>query len=73
MANKLISVVMGDSGKCSAKVYFDADLEEYTVKAFRNNVLVADVDYFTDDKGDAMGTARSMVDQMDKEAPGAAV
>ena len=65
MANKLISVVMGDSGKCSAKVYFDADLEEYTVKCFKHNRLVVDSEYHTEDRRDAMGTARVMADQMD--------
>jgi hypothetical protein len=65
MANKFIAAVMGDSGKCSCKVYYDSESEEYTVKSFRNNVLVADADYFTDDRQDAMGTACVMVDQMD--------
>ena len=67
MANKFIAAVMGDSGKCSCKIYYNSELEEYTVKAFKNNVLVVDVDYFTDDKQDALGTARAMVDTMDQQ------
>jgi hypothetical protein len=30
-------------------------------------VFVADADYFTDDRQDAMGTACVMVDQMDQQ------
>ena len=48
--------------RAQAKVYYDPDTEEYTCKLFIGNPwrYVASADYFTDDKNDALGTAKRM-------------
>lgn len=44
-----------------AKVFRDSDLEEYRVKLYENMVYQPDADYFTDDKADALATAKMMI------------
>lgn len=54
MARKLIKTIVGN--KCTVKVYFDVEYHEYVgrVEGDKNG----DSDYFTDDREDALGTAR---------------
>lgn len=44
-----------------AKVYWDSSLSEYTVKFYVGGSYRKNSDYFTDDKQDAMGTAKQML------------
>jgi len=43
----------------TARIFFNKDLGEYTVKFYQNGKHMADADYFTDDKEDARGTAKA--------------
>ena len=43
----------------AAKVYRDAEWQEYRVKFFRDGKYQEDADYHTDDKADAQFTARA--------------
>lgn len=63
MANRLITVVISTDGTQSCKVYKDAAYQEYVVRLFRSNKVVAGADYFTDNKEDALRTARTMADE----------
>ena len=60
---RLISrvVVACDTGvnQCWAKVYFDTEYAEYIVRYYRHAEYMGQAaDYHTDNKADAMGTAR---------------
>ncbi len=44
-----------------ATVYRDAEWDEYRVKFFRDGVYQSKADYHTDDKEDALSTARSFI------------
>lgn len=46
-----------------AKIYRDAENQEFVVKFFISNVHQINADYFTDDKSDAIGTANVFVDE----------
>ena len=45
-------------GTSSAKVYWSSLLQEYVVKFYKAGFHLIDSDYFTDDKDDALGTAK---------------
>ena len=53
---RLINTMHKSNGN-TAKTYYDADLEEYTVKFYDGKQHRKDSDYFTDDKQDALETA----------------
>lgn len=55
-SQRLIKTVNGEHGR-TAKVYKDADWEEYVVKFYENGVHLKDADYSTGDKTDAIQTA----------------
>jgi hypothetical protein len=48
-----------EDGKKTAKIYRDSDTEEYIVKFYVDGVYQRKADYFTDDKQDAIGTAKA--------------
>ena len=50
------SIAIQHTGK-AAKVYRDADWNEYRVKFYRNGMYQEGADYHTDDRDDALGTA----------------
>jgi hypothetical protein len=56
-------VAQDDSGAKSYRVYKDADWNEYVVKFYLNGRHQTDADYHTDDKNDAMGTAKQFLDE----------
>lgn len=57
---RLVRKVDGENGM-SARIAYDADLEEYQVTPYRNGVRGRDEEvYYTDDRDDAMGTAYAM-------------
>ena len=61
MANRLIRNFHGttSSGKTvAAKVYWNSEYKEYKVKWLIDGVHSANADYFTDDKEDAIATAK---------------
>jgi hypothetical protein len=70
---KLIQTL--NAGPFTAKVYRDADWDEFRTKFFREGVHMGEAcDSFTDDKSDAINTARSEVNRMAaKEAEACAV
>lgn len=49
-----------------AKVYWDYDAREYTVRLYLDGALYAPADYFTDDHADALATAKLMVKEPKK-------
>ena len=64
MTVRLVSRVLNasDAGRnqCWAKVYFDTEFEEYRVKFYRHAEYIgSEADYHTDDKSDAINTARA--------------
>ena len=59
MALRRIETILNDGKKLAAKVYRDAEWQEYRVKFFRDGKYQRDADYHTDDKADAQFTARA--------------
>lgn len=51
----------------SARVYRDPDTSEFVVKFYENDVHLAEADYFTDDKGDAQGAAKTWTSGADRD------
>lgn len=51
-------------GRHKATTHKDSDTGEYTVKFHTDNKHLPNVDYFTDDKSDASGTAKTQVDKL---------
>lgn len=49
------------SGNEKTKVYYSAQNAEYRVEYWINGVYQRDADYFTDDKSDALGSAKAML------------
>jgi hypothetical protein len=47
----------------SVKVYRDTEWDEYSVRVFKNGVEQVMASYHTDDKQDAIDTARAMTNQ----------
>ena len=50
----------GNAGH-EAKIYFDSELEEYSVRLYINGKERQAAEYFTDDKQDAENTAIRMI------------
>lgn len=42
------------------RVFWNASVSEYRVRLYENDILYPHADYFTDDKQDAIDTARAM-------------
>ena len=51
----------------TARIFFNKDLGEYTVRFYQNGKHMADADYFTDDKEDARATAKASCATDDEE------
>jgi len=49
------------TGNKTAKIYKDSDTGEFIVKFYVDGVYQKDADYFTDDREDALGTAKSEI------------
>lgn len=62
MARKLIHTAT--AGKHTAKVYRDAEWNEYRTRFYVDGVLNAEADAFTTDKADALQSAQAIVDRM---------
>lgn len=50
-----------EKGDRKVRVVHNNEYNEYIVKLYINGIRVPDADYFTDDRGDAMDTAKEMV------------
>lgn len=59
MSLRRIETVSNEKRGLRAKVYRDAEWDEFRVKFFRNGAYQEEADYHTDDKSDAQFTARS--------------
>lgn len=57
--------VTGCNPSRTARVSYDVELDEYRVKFYIHGVREANADYFTNDKDDALGTAKYWCNQMD--------
>lgn len=55
---RLIQRITNEKTGDYAKVYFDRDYDEFTVLFFFTGEHIADADYFTDCKQDAIDTAK---------------
>lgn len=62
MARKLIGTFT--AGRHMAKVYRDAEWNEYHTRFYVDGVINADADAFTTDKADALQSAQSIIDRM---------
>ena len=58
---RLIDTIIKDD--CTAKVYRDAEWDEYRVKFFVDGVHQVDADYHCVDRADAVETAAAMIYQ----------
>jgi hypothetical protein len=58
MALRLIETITRVDGSRTAKVYRDAQWNEWRVRFYTNGAHLIDGDYFTGEKSDAQGTAR---------------
>jgi hypothetical protein len=61
---RLIHTFHKSSG-ITAKVFFSAEYEEFTVRFYDGKEHFADLDYFTDHRDDALATARVQLSEMD--------
>lgn len=61
--SRLRKVYDVSAGKYSAKVYRDAEWNEYRVKFFINGNHITEADYFDSNKEDAINTATSEVNR----------
>jgi len=65
---KLLSTHKSDNGRHHAKVYKDSEWNEHRVKFYTDGKHHEEADYHTDDKNDAVDTAKSQVKKyQDKE------
>lgn len=64
MAYRTVKTVHGDA-QCWARVQWSPELEEFRVRFYRHAERMEEADYFTDDRADAMGTARAEVARME--------
>ena len=55
---RLETIINTKTGR-EARVYRDSDWQEWRVKFYEHGIYLAEADYHTDDKADAMHTARS--------------
>jgi len=55
---RLIQTYHSANREAAAKVYRSAEWEEYIVRFFRQGSELRDAAYHTDDKGDALNTAK---------------
>ena len=49
-----------------AKIFRDTDYNEFIVRFYKDNTLIKEADYFTDDREDAVGTAEAELKHMEK-------
>lgn len=64
MSKRKIATVTNQSGSRVAKVYRDAEWQEFVTKFFDNGVYLDKADAFNNEKADAIGTAENWVNQM---------
>jgi hypothetical protein len=57
-SKRLIDTI--SDGSAQVKVYYDSELEEYCCKLYVGGAYRSNADYFTNDKSDALDTARAM-------------
>jgi hypothetical protein len=57
MSLRLIRTEKSNGDTHIAKIYRNAEYDEYVVKFYRDGVYQVDADYFTDDIGDAISTS----------------
>lgn len=50
-----------ENGNMAASIAWETDIEEYRVRLYKDNKAYPPADYFTDDREDAICTARHMV------------
>jgi hypothetical protein len=68
MSKRLIAHVLPDDGSNynRAKVYWDSEWREYRTRFYENGVYLGEsCDSFTDDKADALATAKAEVQRME--------
>ncbi len=58
MSRKIHDATLGNR---TVKVYHRPEWNEYVVRLFKDDVLYALSDYFTDDREDAMDTSKAML------------
>ena len=58
---KLKAKLMNTETKRTAKVYWNADFQEYVVKLWQGMDFLPDSTYYTDDMDDAEATAQKMI------------
>lgn len=61
MSRKLIHTESTDDQRVTVKVYKDSGTQEYIARVFARGECLRDADYYTDNKDDAIGTARDML------------
>lgn len=62
MAMRKIDTIHGHGNNRVCKVLLDTEYDEYVVQLHEAGVHRESADYFTNDKGDAVGTAKLMVE-----------
>lgn len=58
---RLINTQYSAASDSTARTYYSAELSEYTVKFYTSKQHRPTMDYFTDDKNDAIGTASQVL------------
>lgn len=53
---------------CTVKVYRDAEWQEYRVRSYISGILLADADYHTSDRQDAMDSMTGILTRLLKQS-----
>ncbi|TXH08487.1 MAG: hypothetical protein E6R03_18025 [Hyphomicrobiaceae bacterium] len=61
----LITKILTNVEGTFARILRDTDTDEFVVKFYDRGQLLKNANYYTDDEGDAIGTARAELSRMD--------
>ena len=61
MALAHINKILTDVDGTFARIMRDTDTDEFIVKFYDHGQFLKDANYYTDDEGDAIGTARALL------------
>ncbi len=61
MAKRLIDKFFNDELEERSSIYYDPEWQEFVVKFWQHGEYQANADYFTNDKADAILTAKALI------------
>lgn len=64
---RLINTIHKAAAEATAKVYHDTEWSEYRVKFYLNGIWQVNADYHTEDRQDALDTARAQLQRYSEQ------